>query len=248
MALQEECEKQGNFLFKYRGILPLILLGTSLAVFIHAQYYDTARENIISFNSLLLSGLAVSFAGFIIRIITVGYSASHTSGRNTDRQVADELNTTGIYSIVRHPLYLGNFLMWLGPAIVIQKIWFIIAFILAFWVYYERIMFAEEQFLRRKFGEFYLKWADKTPAFIISLKNYTPAITRFSWKKVLRKEKNGFVAVFIVFYVFNSIREYILHQVPDTSSWLLYVLIFSIIFYIIIKSTLKFTSFFASDW
>jgi protein-S-isoprenylcysteine O-methyltransferase Ste14 len=248
MALQEECEKQGNFLFKYRGILPLILLGTSLAVFIHAQYYDTARGNIISFNNLLLSGLAVSFAGFIIRIITVGYSASFTSGRNTDRQVADELNTTGIYSIVRHPLYLGNFLMWLGPAIVIQKIWFIIAFILAFWVYYERIMFAEEQFLRRKFGEFYLKWAEKTPAFIISLKNYTPAITRFSWKKVLRKEKNGFVAVFIVFYVFNSIREYILHQVPDTSSWLLYALVFSIIFYIIIKSTLKFTSFFDSDW
>ena len=33
----------------------------------------------------------------------------NTSGRNTHDQVADSLNTSGIYSIVRHPLYVGNF-------------------------------------------------------------------------------------------------------------------------------------------
>ncbi|MGB8874133.1 MAG: hypothetical protein WCC75_12145, partial [Desulfobaccales bacterium] len=37
-----------------------------------------------------------------------------TSGRNTQGQVAETLNTTGIYSLVRNPLYLGNFLIWLG--------------------------------------------------------------------------------------------------------------------------------------
>jgi hypothetical protein len=34
MALQEEMEKQGNFLFKYRGYLPLIIVAIGLAVFI----------------------------------------------------------------------------------------------------------------------------------------------------------------------------------------------------------------------
>ena len=139
--------------------------------------------------------LAVSLSGTLVRIYTVGHTPVGTSGRNTANQVADVLNTTGIYSTVRHPLYLGNFLMWLGIALLTCNVGFVAVFVLAYWLYYERIMYAEEQFLRRKFGDTYLRWAERTPAFIPCLKRFRPTDLPFSWKKVIKKEKNGVFAL-----------------------------------------------------
>jgi hypothetical protein len=34
MALQEEFENQGNFLFKYRGIIPLVFLAAGIGAFV----------------------------------------------------------------------------------------------------------------------------------------------------------------------------------------------------------------------
>ncbi len=174
MALQEEMEKQGNFLFKYRGYLPLIIVAIGLAVFIE-PYLNVIDIFALKYSTIQFIGLFISLIGLFIRAYAVGHTPANTSGRNTKEQLADELNTTGIYSTVRHPLYLGNFFMWLGAAILINNGWFVVAFILLYWIYYERIMFAEEQFLRRKFGSAYTDWADKTPAFIPNFGKYIPS-------------------------------------------------------------------------
>ena len=113
-------------------------------------------------------------------------------------QVAESLNTTGLYSVVRHPLYLGNFLMWLGVALFPRSLSFVAAVVFAFWLYYERIMIAEEAFLRERFGERFDAWADRTPAFIPSLRRWTRPRLAFSLRKVLRKEYNGLLAVVAV--------------------------------------------------
>ncbi|GAI74444.1 unnamed protein product [marine sediment metagenome] len=42
----------------------------------------------------------------------------------------------------------------------------------AFKRYYERIIFAEEEFLRKTFGDSYLKWAEQTPTFLPKCKNW----------------------------------------------------------------------------
>jgi protein-S-isoprenylcysteine O-methyltransferase Ste14 len=71
-------------------------------------------------------------------------------------------------------------------------------------------MFAEEQFLRSKFGNVYLDWAKNVPAFIPNLKNFKPTNLPFSYKKVLKKEKkNGLVAVFLIFCAFDVLGELI---------------------------------------
>lgn len=109
----------------------------------------------------------VSLLGLLIRIHAVGFSGKHTSGRNTAQgQVAEMLNTRGLYSVVRNPLYVGNYLMCLGIVMLTCNLWFVGVFTLIFWIYYERIVFAEEEFLRKKFGEPYLEWAAETPIFI----------------------------------------------------------------------------------
>ena len=80
------------------------------------------------------------------------------------------LNLTGIYATVRHPLYLGNFLIWIGISTYVFNPLFIVIISLIFWLYYERIMFAEERFLERKFKDDYLNWSIGVPAFVPSFK------------------------------------------------------------------------------
>lgn len=211
MALQEELEQQGNWLFKYRSSLPLVILLIGTVVHLRTELYpetffleETPYE--IYYERACLF---ICLLGLAIRVYTVGYTPANTSGRNTTGQLADSLNTTGIYSLVRHPLYFGNFFMWLGVALLTGNFWFVTAFSLFYWIYYERIMFAEEQFLRNKFGSTYLQWAEKVPAFIpaFNLKKFIPPRLHFSWKKVLKKEKNGLAAVFLIFAFFNITGE-----------------------------------------
>ena len=235
MALLEEFEKQGNYLFRYRGILPLIILVAGIGVFVQGElkspeFQDAEMKEIYRFFCLF-----VCFIGFGIRTYTVGHTPKNTSGRNTHGQLADELNTSGIYSVVRHPLYLGNFFMWLGIAFLTGNMWFTLVFAFLYWVYYERIMFAEEQFLRQKFGAIYLDWAKLTPAFIPSFKNRVKPNIPFSWKKILKKEKNGFFAIFIVFFLFQC-TENVIHKIDIISiNWLFYATIASGILYLILK-------------
>lgn len=210
MALQEEFKVQGDFLFKYRSFLPLIILVVGMAVFVYTRYFGLEHPDIWFSQVYKFVCLGVCLLGLFIRVVTIGPAAPNTSGRNThEGQIADELNATGIYSTVRHPLYLGNFFMWLGVAMLTGNFWFIIAFVLFYYVYYERIMYAEEAFLRGKFGETYLKWAENLPAFIPSFKNFKKAAYPFSIKKVLKQEKNGLAAVFLLFWLFEMVGDFV---------------------------------------
>jgi protein-S-isoprenylcysteine O-methyltransferase Ste14 len=240
MALQEEFEQQGVWLFKYRGTLPVLILLIGMGIYAYAALNPALfiiQDPKIK-NYFLIFCIAVSLFGQYIRAYTVGHTPKNTSGRNTGKQVADTLNTTGIYSTVRHPLYVGNFFMWLGPALLTENLWFIIAFILFYWVYYERIMFAEEQFLRRKFGEVYTSWAAKTPAFIPNFKNFVKPNLSFSWKKVFKKEKNGFAAIFIIFCAFDVLAE-LLKGTQNFNIYLIIAAAISILIYLILKALKK---------
>ena len=236
MALEEELERQGNWLFKYRGILPIFIICAGAAVYAYMKFNPKTffLENTPYETYYQIGCLVVSLIGLCIRIYTVGYTPANTSGRNTKNQLADSLNTTGIYSMVRHPLYLGNFLMWLGVCLLTGNLWFIIIFCLVYWIYYERIMFAEEQFLRRKFGIVYEQWAEKTPAFFPNFKLFVKPSLPFSWKKVLKKEKNGILALFLIFSVLDIAGDWV-QKDNNYNYFLLVACILSIISYGILK-------------
>ena len=144
--LINELEANGQTLFKYRGQLPVVLLIAGLAI-----YYFSNNEIGTPYWTYL--ALVLALLGQFVRIYAIGHTPRNTSGRNTKQQVADSVNTKGLYSIVRHPLYVGNFFMWLGCALLSQNIPYIILFVLIFWLFYERVMIAEEQFLFKKFKE-----------------------------------------------------------------------------------------------
>lgn len=238
MALQEELKTQGDFLFKNRSYLPLIILVVGLGVYINTEYFEIEETTETWFSeSYEYICLSICLLGLLIRIITVGHSPKGTSGRNTkDGQIADVLNTTGFYSLVRHPLYVGNFFMWLGVAMLTENGWFIIAFVFFYAFYYERIMYAEESFLRSKFGNQYLDWAKDVPAFIPTFKGYKKHKHPFSIKKVLKKEKNGLAAIFLLFWFFEFVGEIVENRkiIIEYDFWF-FAAIGSLIIYFVLK-------------
>lgn len=242
MALIEEFDKSGNWLFRWRSFLPLALYALAIAVILMGDTTDVPHDNYMW--SMICLG--ISLFGLVIRSITIGFTPRSTSGRNTKAgQVAEVLNTKGIYSTVRHPLYVGNFFMWMGIVIYVGNWWFSSFIILLFWLYYERIMFAEEYFLRKKFGQTYLNWAAKTPAFIPNLAKWTSADMDFSLKNVLKREYNGFFAIFISFSLLNVIKNYISWGSFDAAhiidGWWLYLTIAAFIIFFTLRTLKKTT-------
>ena len=205
MALREEMEKQGSWLFRWRSYLPLLGIPITLIALRNSEYlervFGDSVEEFWGFFSIF-----ISFLGLAVRCFTVGYVSRGTSGRSTHSLTVETLNTTGMYSIVRNPLYLGNFIIILGLVLFIQVWWFALIVSLGFWLYYERIIFVEEEFLRKKFGDLFLQWAQKTPAFFPKFKNWKKPNLPFSLKTVLRREYSTFFAI-ITSFTFLDIAE-----------------------------------------
>lgn len=235
MALVHEFENSGNWLFKRRSWLPVFMIVAGIIM----MYLGNRQAIIFDMRDELIF-LGVSLLGEIIRIITVGIAPKNTSGRNTvNGQIADELNVTGIYSIIRHPLYLGNFFMWLGPVLFLRSVSFTIVFILLYWLYYERIMFAEEQFLRRKFGEAYDKWSEKVSSIIPWSFNFIPARLSFSVRNVLKREYNSFINIFVIFTLMDFFRNLFLSErIYLTEMWI-YLMIGSFVIWIAVRTIHK---------
>lgn len=235
MALAETFEKSGNRLFRYRGYIPLILYVAAVPII-----YFTDYSHIPEIEKLAINGLSylVAALGFFTRAWAIGTTPRGTSGRNTRQQVAESLNRTGIYSMVRHPLYLGNFLVWIGIVIFTYNIYFIIIITLAFWIYYERIMFAEESFLRRKFGNVYNYWSEKVPAFIPAFRHFEPSEIPFSFKSVLRREYSGFLAIVISYAFIDHLRFWVISGQYNPYRFSLFALAIAAVITLILR-TLK---------
>jgi len=238
MALLHSFENSGNILFRKRGQIPVILFVLAIPVIYFTNYSQLSeiQDRILTYISIV-----VSVAGFYIRAVSIGTTPKGTSGRNTKSQVAESLNKTGIYSMVRHPLYLGNYLMWIGIVCFTFNFYFVIIVSLAFWLYYERIMFAEERFLERKFGDDYLEWSKSVPAFIPAFKNHIKSEVPFSFISVLRREYSGVLATVIGFTFIDYLRYYFNTGKFAVLRTSFYVLIAAVVITLILRSLKHYT-------
>ncbi len=227
----EEFETTGEWLFRWRSYLPLILIVIILISVNHFGYPFQSHF----LDELWEAGcLLVGLFGLSIRALTAGFVPRNTSGRNTVHQVADTLNTTGMYSIVRNPLYLGNFFMGLAIALFLRVWWVPLIYALTFTLYYERIIFAEEMFLRRKFGEVYMAWSSQTPAFFPKLSRWRKPELGFSFRVVLRREFQSLYGLIIALFVLEQGLElYLGHGFHVDTMWK-WIIIISTCFYSIV--------------
>ncbi len=180
MKIKQNLEKAGDFFFKYRSFCPFILLPI-LYFALKSSHYKFYKKEIFEFFCFI-----ISLIGVVIRSYVAGYAPKGTSGR-VSKQVAEILNTKGIYSLI-NPLYLGNFFIFLGMILYTKIWWFILISIILFWLYYTSIIFAEEKFLKEKFGEIFLNYYKNTPAIIPKFKNWQRPDLSFSFKNVINRE------------------------------------------------------------
>lgn len=206
MELAEHFERSGNWLFRWRSYLPLLLYGVVLLGVYGRPYPGGSRVLDPGWGVVCLG---VGLVGVLIRALTVGHVPAGTSGRTTWGQEAESLNTTGMYSVVRHPLYLGNYFMWLGVSLLPRVWWVPVLVSLAFWLYYERIIYSEEEFLRRKFGDAFRAWARRTPAFIPSPRRWVPPALSFSLRTVLKREHSGVFGLVSGITVFEVVEAWV---------------------------------------
>lgn len=240
MAFINSFETEGNMLFRHRGQIPIVLflLAIPVVYYTNVDYLAGKPEEVLTVLAILLSAF-----GFVIRAIAIATTPKGTSGRNTkEGQVAESLNTTGIYSMVRHPLYVGNYFMWIGIVLYTFNFWFVIVVTLLFWLYYERIMYAEERFLERKFGDAYMSWANATPAFIPMFGKYVKNVVPFSFKSVLRREYSGVLATVLGFVFINDLRIYFTNgEINWNTPWHI-ALLAALLFAFILRSLKHYTS------
>lgn len=235
MTLREVLIKEGTWLFRWRSYLPLALLAPTVAAMWHYQWPNNSET---LQNGWEATCLTISLLGLVIRVVTVGFVPPGTSGRNTKYQLACSLNTTGMYSIVRNPLYLGNYLMFLGVTLFPRTWWLPAIMTLLFWLYYERIILAEEAYLRRTFGGPFDDWAAATPAFIPDPRKWQKPALPFSFKTVLRREYPGLMGIAIVFFGLEVIEHYqVEHRLHAESPWLVLVVCSALLF--LVLRTLK---------
>ena len=179
----------------------------------------------------------------MIRVLVVGYSFDKTSGRNTKSQLASKINKTGIYSLIRHPLYIGNFLIWLGASLITNNLYFVLFSIFFYWLIYIPIILAEEDYLIKKFKNEYKLYSLNVPAIIPNFKKWIKPELNFNLRKVLLNEKNGLLGIFTIFYFFKVLDLYKKNESLFQLNTILLLFVFSLLFYFLIKIYQKINKF-----
>ncbi len=203
MKLADHLTHSGDLLFRRRSYLPLVLLP-----FFVLSLFDRRSQGVMQARmGWDLLCLAVSLSGLLLRVYVIGRAPKGTSERSTVNPRASRLSTAGVYSVVRHPLYLGNTLVALGLAGVAGR-WYLPLIVgLASLLYHERIAAREEAFLEATFGDEFRTWADRVPAMWPSWRHFTPASQPFDWRDVFRREFHGLLVIGAGFFVLTLSRD-----------------------------------------
>ena len=147
-AEQTPAARIGGVLFRNRSWLPVPFL--LVALLVPAQ--PTVRHWIVA---------AVLIAiGEWIRL--AGVAAAGTVTRRRSREV-QRLVDYGIFAWMRNPLYVGNFLIWMGFVVASGVLWFLPIAIAIFAIEYYYIVRYEEGVLESIFGGEYLEYKQRTP-------------------------------------------------------------------------------------
>lgn len=197
--------------FRYRAIsvVPVIL-----AIYFVFQAGDAGRFN----SPLNLAGFLLALLGAATRVIAVGHAKPFTSGRENFLK-AESLNTSGLYAIVRNPLYVGNFLIYNGILVAYSSIGALVFFNAFFAVNYYFIIMAEERYLEGQFGAAYDEYRRTVPKFLPNFRLYRKNDHPFQLARVVAKEhKTTFYWVF--FYVVTLlVKQYKLNNGAIEGFW-----------------------------
>jgi protein-S-isoprenylcysteine O-methyltransferase Ste14 len=177
----------GGVLFRHRGWLPLVFLGIPLVM---PGSTSPFRWQV---------GLALIVIGEAIRLAGVAAAGAVTRRRS---RAVERLVTYGIFAWARNPLYIGNFLIWMGFVTISGVLWFLPIAILLFAVEYELIVRYEEAVLESIFGREYLDYKNQTPRWIPRPPKGEQAAGEYHWGEAFRSEISTFLQYAVLILAF----------------------------------------------
>ena len=186
-AEQSTGARIGAALFRNRSWLPVPFVLVALLAPSHANALNW------------LAGFVVIVIGEWIRLAGVAVAGTVTRRRSRDVQ---RLVTYGIFGWVRNPLYVGNFLIWMGFVVISGVLWFLPIAVVLFAIEYSLIVAYEEGVLESIFGQEYLDYKATTPRWIPR-----PPRTRESgphnWAEAWRSETSTFLQYAVLAVAFG---------------------------------------------
>lgn len=176
-AEQTRSARIGALLFRNRSWLPVLFIGVPLLA--------PGRMSAAGW----IAGAIVIIVGEWIRL--AGVAAAGTVTRRRSRTV-QRLVAYGVFAWVRNPLYVGNFLIWMGFTIISGVLWFVPIAIVLFAVEYSLIVRYEEGVLESIFGAEYLAYKRSTPRWI-PRPPHGAATGPHDWPEAWRSETSTFL-------------------------------------------------------
>ena len=175
-------------LFQYRSYTPIPFL--IIMVFF-------AKPTLIG----LAAGALLVFLGEGIRLWGVAIAGSET--RTTGPVGGTYLITTGPFSYVRNPLYLGNVLMYVGVGVMSNALfpWLPLAALVYFVFQYSMIVSLEEEYLMKSFRDEFTAYCNAVPRFVPTCRKYTAGKHEqppLDWKSGLISERRTLQAIGIL--------------------------------------------------
>ena len=139
---------------------------------------------------------AVEFAGYLFMLAGLAmriWSILYVGGRKSD-----ELVTEGPYSICRHPLYIGTFLVAVGVGLAFENIPMLVAIVGIITPIHMVVIRLEERHMEGKFPAEYARYKQQVPRFWPRLRNYTSSETLVVSVRSIRRVLIDTVAVLLV--------------------------------------------------
>ena len=201
MLLCDCLVEKGNTLFRYRGYVYFLALPMLYLERGHIHHFGHGHACYELFCVL------VSVLGMLVRALTMGFVPRGTSGRNKRAQHAEALNTTGMYSICRNPLYLGNYLVFLGITLLGQSWELVVMNTFLFAAMHVPIILTEERYLLGEFGERYRDYASVTPCFFPRPSLWKSPALPWNWWLVVRREHDTALSVALAYVFVGCLRD-----------------------------------------
>jgi len=188
--------------FKFKKIRLLLAWGSIPILLLYSNMNDRTFR----------WGIVLLIIGELIRFWALGFVEK--KGR--------KLAMSGPYAFVRNPLYVGNFFLGLGVAVIVWNWIILVLFLVGFFGIYAGTIRGEEKHLREMFGKLYEDYCRNVPSFFPRLTPYTaPEKDSFLWSRIIKHHEYitvaGILLMLMTIHLYDELflaKEPVTHETP----------------------------------
>ncbi|MFA7255157.1 MAG: isoprenylcysteine carboxylmethyltransferase family protein [Candidatus Omnitrophota bacterium] len=151
-------------------------------------------------------GIVLIIIGELIRFWALGFV----------EKKGQKLAMSGPYAFVRNPLYVGNFFLGLGVAVIVWNWIILVIFLVGFLGIYTGTIRGEEKHLKEMFGKPYEDYCRNVPSCFPRLTPYAaPEKESFLWSRIIKHHEYITVAgIFLMLMLIHLYDELFLAKEP----------------------------------